>query len=385
MQFELLKRRQFITLLGGTAAAWPFAVRSQQLAKMLRVVLLATLTLLGTPLVGEAKNIPRLCFLTFDPGTLRSTRFDAFFQGLRDLGYVDGQTITIDYLSAEGRGERFPALAADCVRLKADIIAVSTTPAAQAAKNTTRTIPIVMLPLGDPVGTGLVDGLAHPGGNVTGMSMMISELAGKRLELLKEAVPGISRVLVVSYLTDPIAPLQVKALKEAARVLGVTLQIREIRSPDDLPAAFDAGTQERAEGLLTTAESIFIVQRARVTDLAARHRLPAMYPYSIQVVDAGGLMAYDISCSERRAEAAGRKLCEAQAPDLQRSAASYVDRNLEGCQTFRSSHPAADEVRADHQSQDCQGARADNLRILPPARRPADRIKLVCCRALVRN
>ena len=333
MQFELLKRRQFITLLGGTAAAWPLAVRSQQLAKMLRVVLLATLTLLGTPLVGEAqqpKNIPRLCFLTFDPGTLRSTRFDAFFQGLRDLGYVDGQTITIDYLSAEGRGERFPALAADCVRLKADIIAVSTTPAAQAAKNTTRTIPIVMLPLGDPVGTGLVDSLAHPGGNVTGMSMMISELAGKRLELLKEAVPGISRVLVVSYLTDPIAPLQVKALKEAARVLGVTLQIREIRSADDLPAAFDAGAQERAEGLLTTAESIFIVQRARVTDLAARHRLPAMYPYSIQVVDAGGLMAYDISCSERRAEAAGRKLCEAQAPDLQRSAASYVDRILKG-------------------------------------------------------
>ena len=126
-------------------------------------MLLATLTLLGTPLVGEAKNIPRLCFLTFDPGTLRSTRFDAFFQGLRDLGYVDGQTITIDYLSAEGHGERFPALAAECVRLKADIIAVSTTPAAQAAKNTTRTIPIVMLPLGDPVGTGLVDSLAQPG------------------------------------------------------------------------------------------------------------------------------------------------------------------------------------------------------------------------------
>src|ERR1700737_3809453 len=181
MQFELLKRREFITLLGGTAAAWPFAVRSQQLAKMLRVVLLATLTLLGTPLVGEAQqpNIPRLCFLTFDPGTLRSTRFDAFFQGLRDLGYVEGQTIIIDYLSAEGRGERFPALAADCVRLKADIIAVSTTPAPQAAKNTTRTIPIVMLPLGDPMGTGLVDNLAHPGGNVTGMSNMVSELAGK--------------------------------------------------------------------------------------------------------------------------------------------------------------------------------------------------------------
>jgi len=301
-----MRRREFIALLGG-AAAWPLAAYGQ-----------------------SPKNIPRLCFLTFDPSTLQSNRFDAFFRGLRDLGYVDGQTITIDYLSAEGRGERFPALAAECVRLKADIIAVSTTPAAQAAKNATGTIPIVMLPLGDPMGTGLVDSLSHPGGNVTGMSMMVSDLAAKRLELLKEAVPGISRVLVLSYLSDPIAPAQVKALKEAAHSLGVTLQIHDIRTPDDLPAAFDAAAKERAEGLLTTAESIFIVQRSRVTDLAARHRLPAMYPYSIQVVDAGGLMAYDIGCSERQAEAAGRKLCEAQAPDLQRSAATYVDRILKG-------------------------------------------------------
>ena len=178
------------------------------------------------------------------------TRFDGFFQGLRDLGYVDGQTITIDYLSAEGHGERFPALAAECLRLKADIIAVSTTPAAQAAKNATRTIPIVMIALGDPVGTGLVDSLAQPGGNVTGMSLMVPELAAKRLELLKEAVPGISRVLVLTYLADPIAPLQVKALKKAARSLGVTLQIQDIQTADDLPAAFDAGARERVEGLL---------------------------------------------------------------------------------------------------------------------------------------
>jgi putative tryptophan/tyrosine transport system substrate-binding protein len=302
-----MRRREFIALLGGAAVAWPLGARAQ-----------------------APKNIPRLCFLTFDPGTLQSNRFDAFFRGLRDLGYVDGQTITIDYLSAEGRGERFPALAAECVRLKADIIAVSTTPAAQAAKSTTGTIPIVMLPLGDPVGTGLVDSLAHPGGNVTGMSSMASDLAAKRLELLKEAVPRISRVLVLSYLSDPIAPGQVKALKEAARMLGVTLQIHDIRTADDLPAAFNTAAKERAEGLLTTAESIFIVERARVTDLAARHRLPAMYPYSIQVVDAGGLMAYDVGCNDRQAVVAGRKLCEVQAPDLQRSAATYVDRILKG-------------------------------------------------------
>ena len=182
-----MRRREFITLLGGAAAAWPLAAHAQQ-----------------------PTNIPRLCFLTFDPPASRSTRFEAFFQGLRDLGYVDGQTITIDYLSADGHGERFPALAAECLRLKADIIAVSTTPAARAAKNATRTIPIVMVALGDPVGTGLVDSLARPGGNVTGMSTMVPELAAKRLELLKEAVPGISRVLVLSYLVDPIATVQVK-------------------------------------------------------------------------------------------------------------------------------------------------------------------------------
>src|SRR5947207_3090877 len=150
--------------------------------RLTRAALAAALAfgVLVAPLTGEAQqagSVPRLCFLTFDPGTAQSPpRFEAFFQGLRDLGYVQGRTITIDYLVAEGQSERFPALAAECVRLKADIIVVSTTPAAQAAKNTTRTIPIVMVALGDPVGTGLVDSLARPGGNVTGMSQMTSAL-----------------------------------------------------------------------------------------------------------------------------------------------------------------------------------------------------------------
>jgi putative ABC transport system substrate-binding protein len=145
------------------------------------------------------------------------------------------------------------------------------------------------------------------------MSMMVPELAVKRLELLKEAVPGISRVLVLTYLVDPIAPLQVKALKAAAPSLGVTLQIQDINSADDLPAAFDAGAAASTDGLLTTAESIFVVQRARVNELAIRHRLPSIYPYSIQVTDAGGLMAYDVDY-----------------PDLQRRAANYVDSILKG-------------------------------------------------------
>jgi putative tryptophan/tyrosine transport system substrate-binding protein len=238
------------------------------------LAVILTVSLVLAPLAAEAQRtgrIPKLCFRTFDPGTAQSPspRFEAFFQGLRDLGYVDGQTITIDYLSAEGRGERFPALAADCLRLKADIVVVTTTPAAQAAKDATRTIPIVMHSLGDPVGTGLVASLARPGGNVTGTTLMASGLAAKRLGLLKEIVPRISRVLVLSYLEDPIAAPQVKQLESAAQSLGVKLIVRDIHTADDLPAAFASGAREGAEGVVTTAESIFVVERNRVVQLAA--------------------------------------------------------------------------------------------------------------------
>ena len=284
-----MKRRDFIALFGGATVAWPLAARAQ-----------------------APKTMPRLCFLTFDPGTLQSNRYEAFFRGLRDLGYANGQNIAIDYLSAEGKGERFPALAAECLRRKADVIVVTTTPGAQAAIAATRTIPIVMIGLGDPVRTGLVKGLAQPGGNVTGLSLMVPEVAVKRLGLLKEALPGISRVLVLSYLVDPIAPLQVKALEEAASSLGVTLQVHNIRTADDLPAAFDAAAQDHADALLTTHESLFVAQRARLTELAARYKLPAMYSQT-NVVDAGGLMAYDVSF-----------------PDVIRRAASYVDQILKG-------------------------------------------------------
>lgn len=279
------------------------------------MVRLCFLTVLLLPMVASAQSkVPRLCFLTFD-GTAQSPspRFGAFFQGLRDLGYVGGKTIAIDYLSANGRSDRFPALAAECVRLRADVIAVSTTPAALAAKSGTSTIPIVMLALGDPVGTGIVNNLARPEGNVTGMSSVTTELAVKRLQLLKDAVPKISRVLVLAYLVDPIAPLQVKSLKEAASSLGMTLHIRDIQTADDLSAAFDAGAREGVEGLLTTSASIFLVQRTRVTELAGRHGLPAIYPFSAFAVDSGGLMAYEVIES-----------------DLHKRAAIYVDRILKG-------------------------------------------------------
>jgi putative ABC transport system substrate-binding protein len=286
-----MKRSKFIALLGVAAMVWPLLAHAQ-----------------------EPKKIPHLCFLTFDPGTSqsRSPRFDVFFNSLRDLGYVDGQTIVIHYLSADGKDDRFPALASECLRLKADIIAVSTTPAAQAAKRATRTVPIVMIALGDPVGTGLVESITRPGGNVTGMSQMVPELGVKRLELLKEAVPKISRVLVLSYLSDPIAPLQVAALDRVAPSLGVTLFVRDIRSSADIEAAFDAGVSEHVDGLIMTAESVLVVHRAQISEFAARLRLPAVYPYSIQVKD-GGLIAY-----------------EANTPELHKNAALYVDKILKG-------------------------------------------------------
>jgi putative ABC transport system substrate-binding protein len=281
-----VRRRNFITLIG-SAAAWPLAARAQQ-----------------------SKKNPRLCFLTFDPGTLETTRFKPFFQALRDLGYVDGQTITIDYLSANGQGERFPNLAADCVRLKADVIVVTTTPAAKAAKAATGLIPIVMYPLGDPVVTGLVTSLNRPGGNVTGLTFMASGLAAKRLELLKEAVPKISRVLVLSYRVDPIAAPQLEELARAADTLRLTLLVHDVQTADDIPAAFDAGVGEGAEGVLTTAESIFAAEGKRVAQLALERKLPGLYRL---IAEAGGLMAFDSYTS-----------------DFQALTATYVDKIFKG-------------------------------------------------------
>jgi putative tryptophan/tyrosine transport system substrate-binding protein len=272
-----MKRREFITFLCGAAVS-PLSARAQP----------------------SGAKIPRLCFLTFDPGTPTASRFDPFFESLRELGYLDGQTIAIDFLSADGQGERFPDLAADCLRRGADIIVVTTTPAAQAGKNATTTVPIVLLGLGDPVATGLVTSLARPGGNVTGLTSMSSGLAAKRLELLKEAVPTVSRVLVLTYMVDPIAAPQVKELEGASGSLGVKLLVRDIRTADDLSAAFDSGARERVDGVLATAESIFVAERKRLVGLAAQHRLPGLYPYR-QVVDAGGLMAYDAYTSNLKA------------------------------------------------------------------------------------
>ena len=282
------------------------------------VTSLAAILLVVTAQPGAAQQpakIPRLCFLTFDPGSAKapSSRFAAFFESLRELGYVHGQTISIEYLADDARGNQFPDLAAECLRRKSDIIAVTTTPAAKAAKEATQAVPIVMISLGDPVRTGLVNNLARPEGNVTGMSNMGAELAAKRLALLKETVPAVSKVLVLTYLVDPFAVLQAQALKEASTSLGLTLLFRDIKTAEDIQTAVESGVREGADGLFLTSASIFGVERVRITGLAARHRLPAIYPLPSYVIDADGLMAYHFD-----------------EPALHKSASLYVDKILKG-------------------------------------------------------
>ncbi len=283
------------------------------LVTSLVMVLLLVIAIPGA--AQQSPRIPRLCFLTFDPGSAEApaSRWAAFFESLRELGYVHGQTISIEYLADDGRGDRFPDLAAECLRRQSDIIALTTTPAAKAAKEATQTVPIVMLSLGDPVRTGLVNNLARPEGNVTGMSNMRAELAPKRLALLKETVPAVSRVLVLTYLVDPISVLQAEALKEASTSLGLTLLFRDIKTAADIQIAVESGVKEGADGLFVSSASIFNVERVSITRLAARHRLPAIYPFPSHVLDADGLMAYDID-----------------EPALLRSASIYVDRILRG-------------------------------------------------------
>jgi ABC-type uncharacterized transport system substrate-binding protein len=261
--------------------------------KRLTVALLA-FTLLVAPVAGEAQSVkvPRLCVLAADSLSSQwANRYNVFIQGLRDMGYVEGRTITIDFLSADAHYERFPALAAQCVRLKPDVIVAYTTPGSLAAKNATSTIPIVMGPVGDPVGTGIVASRARPGGNITGNTVMATGLASKRLQLLKESLPGLSRVVVLRHLTDPVGALQVQEMEQATGSMGLQLKIRGIGSPDELPVEFDAAMKDGAAGLLTTIETFFLIHRARVVELADRHQLPAMYPVR-DFVESGGLMSY---------------------------------------------------------------------------------------------
>ncbi len=275
----------------------------------------AALLLLALPLSAEAQpagKVQRIAFLSSGSSKAPSPVLEGFRQGLGELGWVEGQNIVIDYRFADGH-DRLPALAAELVRLKVDIIVALATPATAVAKNATGTIPIVMIGAGDPVGSGFIASLARPGGNVTGLTYSGAGMAifGKQLELLMEAVPKVSRVAILSNPTNPNHPAWMKEIKDAGRSLGVQLQLLEVRDPAEFDGAFAAIAKERAAALLVVADSMFIVHRTRLANLAAKSRLPSL-GYR-ELVKAGGLMSYGPSL-----------------PDLGRRAATYVDKILKG-------------------------------------------------------
>ena len=262
----------------------------------------------------QAKKVPRIGYLSGrgDPST-PDPLVEAFRQGLRDLGYIEGKNILVEYRYAEGKLDRIPSLVAELVQLKVDVLVSSTLPAIRAAKQTTKTIPIVMLTNVDPVATGIVDSLARPGGNITGLARFMTELSGKRLELLKEVVPKISHVGVLWDADDPDAAIGFKEYEAAARALKIQLQSLEVRGPNpDLEGAFQAAAKGRASALITVRNLLLLRYPKRIADLATKNRLPSIYEGS-DFVETGGLMSY----SSNDAESFKR-------------AAYYVDKILKG-------------------------------------------------------
>ena len=261
----------------------------------------------------RAGTVQRLGFLAGSSPTAPWHTGEAFQQGLRELGWVERQNLIIEYRFAEGRYDRLPDLAAELVRLRVDVIVGLGNAAVAPAKKATQTIPIVMVSVAEPVGLGLIESLARPGGNVTGLTDTAGvQTAGKRLELLTESVPKVRRVAVLSNAANPITPFATEAVKAAARSMGVQLQLLQVRGPNELDAAFAAMAKERVGALLVLTEAMFTPHRVRLADLAAKNKLPSMYAHR-EFVEAGGLMSYGASLNT-----------------LLRRAAYFVDRILRG-------------------------------------------------------
>jgi putative ABC transport system substrate-binding protein len=278
------------------------------------LILLFLTAPLGTAAAESPEKMPRVGYISpgssSDPARLR--RFEAFRQGLRELGYVEGQSIVLEPRWAEGKYDRYPGLAADLVRLKVDVIVASGGAATLAVKQATRTIPIVMSVVIDPVGSGLVPSLAHPGGNLTGTSMMAPDLVGKQLEVLKEVVPKVLRVALLWNPANPGSASQLREAEAVARALKVGLQTLEARNPQEIDSAFAAMTKERAAALMVLVDAIFTNQVRQIADLAAKRRLPSIYGQR-EYAEAGGLMVYSSNPFE-----------------LERRAATFVDKLLKG-------------------------------------------------------
>jgi len=276
----------------------------------LAVVLAVGLVLAPLATEGQQQKLYRIGMLERTSTAINAANLDAFRQGLRELGYVEGMSFAIEYRSADGRDERFPALATELVRLKVDLILTRGTPAALAAKNATRTIPVVMAGIGDPVGQGVVASLARPGGNVTGLSALVTEVYSKRVELLRELVPGAARIAALFNMSNPSVPPQWKEVEMAARSLGIQPQLLEVRKLEDLGPAFEAAIRQRADGLVVGIDTLTQANQRLIVDLAAKHRLPAIYA---STEFSGGLVTYGVNY-----------------PDHYRRAASFADRIFKG-------------------------------------------------------
>jgi putative ABC transport system substrate-binding protein len=278
------------------------------------VLITFTAVMLFAALPAEAQQpkVPRIGALLSGSSSTTTHYIEAFRQGLRELGYVEGQNIAVEYRWAEGRSDRFPDLAADLVRAKVSLIFAWGTTAVTAAKRATGTIPIVFVGVGDPVGTGVVASLARPGGNITGLTNISAELSSKHLELLKEIVPGLTRAAVLRNPINPASTSQLRETQSAAQALGVQLQVVEVRDPKEFESAFSAMTRERARALIVLADPVFLSHRTQISDLAAKSRLPAVFNVG-QYVEVGGLMAYGPSLV-----------------DSFRRATIYVDKILKG-------------------------------------------------------
>jgi putative tryptophan/tyrosine transport system substrate-binding protein len=279
-----VKRREFIGLVGG-AAAWPLTASAQQRSKIVTIGVLAD------------EPWPPI---------------DTFRQALDDFGYIEGKNVRFEYRYAKGHNERLPELANDLVGLNVDVILTWGTNAVLAAKQATTTIPIVMGVIGDPLGIGIVTNLAHPGGNVTGCSLHAAELEAKRLQLLKDVVPALSRVAILFNPTNHYMPLALQSARKGAQVLHVSLAVYEVYDTTTLDAAFVTVMEDRPDAFLVPADTFLVTQRGRIAQFAIENKLPSVYTYR-EYIEAGGLMAYTPNYN-----------------DLFRRAATYVDKILKG-------------------------------------------------------
>jgi ABC-type uncharacterized transport system substrate-binding protein len=283
-----MRRREFITLLGGAATAWPFGAAAQQPGKVYRIGILNA----GTGVSPELRS--------------------ALPEALRGLGWVEGKNVVFERRYAENRLDLLPELAAELVRLNVDVIAAGGTLAPIAAKRATATIPIVMTAAGDPLGSGLVASLARPGGNITGLSLMAADLGGKHLELLHELLPRASRVAVLWNAANPYSAHVFKETESAAGTLGIALRSLEVQGPGEFDSAFESARRERLDALITVEDPLTIDHRKQIADFAATNRLPTVHGVR-EFVEVGGLTAYGASLI-----------------DLNRRAAGYVDKILRG-------------------------------------------------------